>query len=86
MTKMTIREITELVDETMARRELAVVLVDHVEHIVLHDPLDMIRRAPHEEVREIQMAVLVISGMEKAVEDRLVFLAERFEVDDNPPL
>ena len=70
------------VAERLQRGELAVVFVDHIEHVVLHGPLDVIRRVPHEEVREIQMAVFIISGMEKAVEDGLVFLAERFEVDD----
>ena len=51
-----------------------------------HFPLDVVRRTPHVEIREVQMAVLVISGMKEFVEDRLVLFAEHLEVYDHQPL
>ena len=71
--------------ERLQRRELSLPFVHHVEHVVLHRPADMVRRAPHEEIREIQMTVFVISGTEEPVEHRLILFAKFLEFDDMSP-
>ena len=74
-----------LCTERLDGHELAFPLARHVEHIAILCPSDMVRLAPHEEVREIEVGILVIAAGKMTVQHRLVFFRQILEIDDSHP-